>query len=70
MSNGVTPNGPSAPTHTESQRYLSTRGDDSGVGLLPLFLLAWHVAPFIAGEDVAADGLNYNTTSSPLRKSS
>lgn len=31
MSNGATPNGPSAPTHTESQRYLSTRGDDSGL---------------------------------------
>jgi hypothetical protein len=38
MSNGATPNGPSAPTHTESQRYLSTRGDDSGVGpFLPFF---------------------------------
>lgn len=37
MSNGVTPNGPSAPTHTESQRYLSTRGDDSGVGPFPRF---------------------------------
>jgi hypothetical protein len=63
MSNGATPNGPSAPTHTESQRYLSTRGDDSGVGpFLPFslpFVLARHVAPCIAGEDVVADGLNY-----------
>ncbi|KAK4042034.1 threonine synthase [Parachaetomium inaequale] len=31
MSNGVAANGPSAQTHTASQRYLSTRGDDSGL---------------------------------------
>jgi hypothetical protein len=37
MSNGVLPNGPSRTTHTPSQRYLSTRGDDSGVGT-PLLL--------------------------------
>lgn len=34
MSNGVVSNGCSDPaTHTPSQRYLSTRGGDSGVGL-------------------------------------
>ena len=32
MSNGAVANGSSAPTHTASQRYLSTRGNDSGVG--------------------------------------
>ncbi|KAK3297951.1 threonine synthase [Chaetomium fimeti] len=31
MSNGAVPNGSPAPTHTQSQRYLSTRGDDSGL---------------------------------------
>ncbi|AEO71118.1 9a519832-79f0-4095-aed1-489395972d91 [Thermothielavioides terrestris] len=31
MSNGAVTNGSSGQTHTESQRYLSTRGDDSGL---------------------------------------
>lgn len=31
MPNGAAANGPSSKTHTPSQRYLSTRGDDSGV---------------------------------------
>jgi hypothetical protein len=35
MSNGVTPNGSSDQTHTASQRYLSTRGEDSGVRTPP-----------------------------------
>ncbi|KAG7285498.1 hypothetical protein NEMBOFW57_010127 [Staphylotrichum longicolle] len=31
MATGAVPNGSSAPTHTTSQRYLSTRGNDSGL---------------------------------------
>jgi hypothetical protein len=38
MSNGVLPNGAPRSTHTPSQRYLSTRGDDSGVGTTPSLL--------------------------------
>lgn len=39
MSNGVPTNGAFQETHTASQRYLSTRGEDSGVGSLFLPLL-------------------------------